>query len=668
MPLLPLLLLTGCVRVDDADFAARVDRDGDGDRAVAYGGGDCDDADASVNSGAVERCNGIDDDCDGVTDNTADSVTVWADMDGDGHGDPAVSALTCDGPLSGYVDNDADCDDTNPDVRPGAPEDCNGIDDDCDPETPDPEPVDWFLDEDGDGAGADDSVVSACLSPGEDYVLEGGDCDDSTPLASPSNETEVCDDGLDNDCDGTHDGCGWSGDHALVDVGRPFIGTTDAALAGTAVVAAEGLTDAAATLVVGAPGAGRSSGGEGDGIVYLVDANIAPGAAQRLVDRATLELGGADATAEGGEADPAAGTALAVGDADGDGVVDLLIGAPGPGGGPGAAWLLTGPISGDMDLSAATTDLWLTGAATPGGGTGGEAGRALALGDVTGDGGVDLIVAAPGLGTAAAPSAGAVFVVPGTQTGSGRLAEAVRVEGRAADGRLGARVDAVDWDGDGVSDLVLGAPSLEVAGVSAAGEVAIVLGPIDTDLTAADADVRLETGGSSDLLGAGLAVLGDVTGDGQPDVALAAPGRSSLAGAVWVLAALPASDGKVWDEAVSRLDGPDAGGLLGAGIAGAGDVDRDGVDDLLVGAPGEGGVGQAWLLHGPLPSGGIDPSALGTGFAGAGAGDLTGLVLGGGVDFNQDDTPDIFFGLPGLSPTGGGTEGGAAVVVPGEGY
>lgn len=290
------------------------------------------------------------------------------------------------------------------------------------------------------------------------------------------------------------------------------------------------------------------------------------------------------------------------------------------------------------------------------------------MSDVDDDAAVELIIGAPALGTAAAPSTGAVFIVDGARTGRASLDDAVRIEGRGANGRLGTTIAALDLDGDGVGDLVLGAPTLELGGVSAAGEVSILLGPIDADTTTADADVRLETGSFSDLFGAGVAAVGDVTGDGQVDIALSAPGRMSLAGATWVLAGMPASDGKVWDEAVSRIDGPTTGGLLGVGVAAAGDADADGVGDLLVGAPGSGVVGRAWLLHGPLPSGGIDPSVVGATFLGAGVDDLAGLVLGGGVDLSGDATGDMLFGLPGLSATGGGVEGGGVVVVPGDGF
>ncbi|MBL8603385.1 MAG: hypothetical protein JNK72_15780 [Myxococcales bacterium] len=77
----------------------------------------------------AEVCNGVDDDCDGTID---DGVlnTYWRDADGDGYGNPSVTTTACS-PPGGWVSNNADCNDSNFAVRPGAPEVCNSIDDNC---------------------------------------------------------------------------------------------------------------------------------------------------------------------------------------------------------------------------------------------------------------------------------------------------------------------------------------------------------------------------------------------------------------------------------------------------------------------------------------------------------------------------------------------------------
>jgi hypothetical protein len=106
---------------------AQLNADGD-----AYGAAcDCDDASAQVYPGASELCNGIDDNCDGLIDSNAVNAPTWyADADNDTCGNLAITKLQCTQP-TGYVANSSDCNDGNAQVHPGAPELCNGIDDNC---------------------------------------------------------------------------------------------------------------------------------------------------------------------------------------------------------------------------------------------------------------------------------------------------------------------------------------------------------------------------------------------------------------------------------------------------------------------------------------------------------------------------------------------------------
>lgn len=108
----------------------------------------------------------------------------------------------------GYTLGDGDCDDADTALNPGAPEVCNGIDDNCDGEIDEGVTDLRFRDEDGDGFGAGDGE-SVCGEIGG-YVAEGGDCDDYDVTANPA-AMEVCN-AVDDDCDGTIDeGCGDSG-------------------------------------------------------------------------------------------------------------------------------------------------------------------------------------------------------------------------------------------------------------------------------------------------------------------------------------------------------------------------------------------------------------------------------------------------------------------------
>lgn len=102
------------------------DSDGDGSPESL----DCNDQDDTVYPGAIETCNGKDDNCDDVTDEGV-KTTFFLDEDDDGFGIASSTTTSCSAP-SGYVATNTDCNDTNPTVNPDAAETCNGIDDNCD--------------------------------------------------------------------------------------------------------------------------------------------------------------------------------------------------------------------------------------------------------------------------------------------------------------------------------------------------------------------------------------------------------------------------------------------------------------------------------------------------------------------------------------------------------
>jgi hypothetical protein len=166
---------------------------------------DCDDSDPDVNPGETDICNYRDDDCDGEIDEGA-TTTQYRDADGDGYGDPGAPVEGCLGnPLEGFVENDLDCDDADPETSPMAPDPCDGIDNNCNGQIDETEAYAYYRDADGDGFGNGADLVLAC-SPPEGFVDDPFDCDDSDPAINPG-AIETCNH-VDDDCDLTIDeGC-----------------------------------------------------------------------------------------------------------------------------------------------------------------------------------------------------------------------------------------------------------------------------------------------------------------------------------------------------------------------------------------------------------------------------------------------------------------------------
>ena len=279
----------------------------------------------------------------------------------------------------------------------------------------------------------------------------------------------------------------------------------------------------------------RSSAGgdfDGDGDVELVVGAFGTGTAQGSVHlfsetpSGVISLDDADLTLQGNSPLARTGWDLAAGDADGDGLDDLLIGGTehtlSDATKAGGAWLLLGPLDqGSLDDAdaelAAETDLEFA------------ALEVAIVQDLDGDGLPELLVGSPQAGDAAE---GMVYVLSGDTTGRSGLPEAstATVSGEAGD-RVGISLDAADYDGDGVGDLVLGADGNDYAGRDA-GKAALVLGPFSGASTLDDAVATWWGERSGDEAGNHLAA-GDFDGDGTWDLAVGAHGSST--GAAYVL-------------------------------------------------------------------------------------------------------------------------------------
>jgi len=360
------------------------------------------------------------------------------------------------------------------------------------------------------------------------------------------------------------------------------------------------------------------------------------------------------------------------GDFNGDGFDDLIIGAStydlyGESGvdafrrGPGVVYVLFGGR--DAFAAARSPDARL-GGVTPGDSFGGAIDSA---GDLNGDGFGEIIVGASGYG---ARSTGAAYVLFGSPDGELSIMDAFRVDGSDASDYNGRDVgSAGDVNGDGLGDLIIGASGAGLGGANGAGAAYVVFGSINglsgsiqVDALDGGNGFRLAGIDVGDRTGRSVSGAGDVNGDGIDDVLVGADaagaGVYSDAGETFVvfgttegfpasveLSSLDGTDG-------FRLDGPFAAYQSGLSVSNAGDVNGDGVEDIVIGAPGAEPNGRflsgaSYVVFGSREgfSSSLNLSTLdgtdGFRLAGADVYDSAGLSVSGGGDINGDGFDDL---------------------------
>jgi hypothetical protein len=557
---------------DCSGSTADDDQDADEDPVVT----DCADIDPARSTLVAETYyNGIDDDCSAST----------ADDDQDVDGDPVAT----------------DCADTDP-ARSSllAETYYNGVDDDCNASTPDD-------DQDGDG----DPVATDCADtdPSRSTLIAEvyyNGLDDDCNASSADDDQDGDGVAVASDCDDTNPlvgvSCRWTGDHPSGDADARLLGEQTNDYAGDHARAAGDVDgDGFDDLLVGAYG--RNGGA---GATYLLHGPL-------LGD---VSLSAAAAVFDGLDPGDYSGFASApVGDIDGDGNEDLLVGAPYEDAGgtdAGMGYLMSGPFSGAYSVSGATARLM-----------GEDLGDLSSwcvqgLGDVNGDLVPDFAVSAPFETGNFQTRRGTVFVFEGPVAGDLDLSAApARVAGEGAYDYSGWSLVSTDMDADGVADLIVGAPGDDDGVTVDAGSVYTLLLPFSGSISLAVADAKITgEGGSYAAVGycagdcAGRDVdAGDVDGDGSGDLLIGAwrePTNGVDAGAAYLVSG-PRTGSESLAAADAKVLGEKAGDYAGQDVGIAGDVDGDGWGDLLVAtgsfenpaAPGFNN-GVAYLLYGPV--------------------------------------------------------------------
>jgi hypothetical protein len=549
-------------------------------------------------------------DCDD-TDAEVNPETLWfEDADGDGYGNPGEYQNGCEKP-DGHAPNALDCMDdldTNPDaaeINPDATEVCDVVDNDCDGSVDEDDAADartYYLDSDGDGYGDDETTTVSCWPP-IGYADVSGDCDDGLTEVNPGME-EICDDGLDNNCDSLPGECvlDLSMTEAVF-VGGAVGDEAGIALSGIGDVNSDGLDD----FVIGVKH--QSDAADKAGAVFVVygsddlngDVMLGGDGGSDTGSAPEVEMSmltGINAT------DKAGRSVHGAGDVDGDAIPDLMISAPvaDPGGSnSGQVYVVFAQDSvGFASGSLSDADVTISGRSEN------YLGLGMASGDLNGDEENDVLIGATG-NDVGGPNTGTIFILygplsSGTEISTNDIDD--YVTGQEDYAEISAVMDVADLDGDSWAELLIG-DDANSAGGAAAGRLHIVSEVISGELNLDDVTMQFDGESSGDKLGSSVVSVGDVDGDGTGDLLVSAvlddAGGIDAGAAYLMLVDMTTTSGNIVDNYAVKFLGESSGDGFGGQLAGGGDVDGDGADDFIVSSPFNSGpasgTGAAYVFY-----------------------------------------------------------------------
>ena len=280
--------------------------------------------------------------------------------------------------------------------------------------------------------------------------------------------------------------------------------------------------------------------------------------------------GTADVTITGEATGNYFGYAVTAGDLNADGETDLAVSAQRYSSDTGRAYIFHN--DGSIPTTAATADVTITGASSNH-----SFGSALASGDFNGDGTIDLVAGAPSVG--ADHGAAYIFHNDGSIPTAAGSADVIISSGESSSNYFGSDMTSGDFNGDGRTDLVIGAYGYSTS----TGRVYIFYNDGSIPTTPATADVIITGNAINDRFGSAL-VSGDFNVDGRSDLAIGAPGYSTNTGRAYTFY----NDGSYASTAASAdiiLTGETTSNYFGYSLVG-GDINQDGIADLALGAYG----------------------------------------------------------------------------------